>query len=179
MITVTHYIEFLSDAATPFAVPQCYQPYFIGEARLFNGLNYQFSPFSVSGDISTHGSETGDYELIAPANMISTAKLWQASEDRCFIKISTVLLASIPPANAGDIPEWSELNFLSSTIRVCDAFGYADAVPADSVVDGGEDFSPVTLRLTNPLNFVAGTAPTRRLTAAQVGPLPASGGIAF
>jgi hypothetical protein len=179
MLTTAHYIEFLSATAVSLSPPQLYQPYFINETRVFNGQSYLFSPFSISGDVSTDGTESGDYELIAPANIISAAKLWQASEDRQFIKISTVLLGCTPPADENSIPVWTELNLLSSTICVCDSFGYADSVPTDSETGEEGDFSPVTLRLTNPLNFVAGTAPTRRLTAAQVGPLPSSGGIAF
>jgi len=100
--------------------------------------------------------------------------MWQASEDRMFIKVLTVLLACTPPVDENDIPTWSELNFLSSTICVCDSFSYADSIPGEV-----DNFSPVTLTLTNPLNFVAGIAPTRRLTAQQVGPLPSSGGITF
>jgi hypothetical protein len=174
MLTVAHYIEFLAADATPLPTPQRYQPYFPGETRTFNGLQYQFSPYSIAGDVSTQGAEAGEYELIAPANIISASKLWQASEDRYFIKVFTVLLACTPPADENDIPEWNEVNFLSSTICVCDSFGYADSIPGEE-----DDFSPVTLRLANPLNFVAGTAPTRRLTFAQVGSLPASGGITF
>jgi hypothetical protein len=174
MLTVTHYIEFLDANGAPLSVPQRYQPYFIGETRTFNGLQYQFSPFSIAGDLSTDGSESGDYELIAPANIISTAKLWQASEDLYLIKISTVLLVGLPAVDENGYPTWNELNFLSSTICVCDSFGYADSVPGEE-----DEFSAVTLKLTNPLNFVAGTAPTRRLTVAQVGPLPSSGGITF
>lgn len=174
MLSVTHYIEFLDSNAQPLLASERYQPFFINETRTFEGQAFAFSPFSIAGDLSTDGSESGDYELIAPANAISGAKLWQASEDRLFIKIYTVLLAAIPPISADDIPEWSELNFLSSTICVCDSFGYADAIPGEE-----DDFSPITLKLTNPLNFVAGTSPTRRLTTAQVGPLPASGGITF
>lgn len=174
MLTVTHYIEFLDANGATLPVPQRYQPYFIGETRTFNGLQYQFSPFSIAGDLSTDGSESGDYELIAPANIISTAKLWQASEDLYLIKISTVLLVGSPAVDENGYPTWNELNFLSSTICVCDSFGYADSVPGEE-----DEFSAVTLKLTNPLNFVAGTAPTRRLTVAQVGPLPSSGGITF
>jgi hypothetical protein len=174
MLTVAHYIEFLSSTAGQLPTPQRYQPYFPGEARTFQGLTYQFSPFSIAGDISSDGNESSDYELIAPANMISAAKLGQASEDRQFIKVQTVLLTATPPVNENDYPRWLELNLLTSTICVCDSFGYADAVP-----DEEDSFALVTLKLTSPLNFVAGTAPTRRLTAEQVGPLPASGGIGF
>jgi hypothetical protein len=158
-------------------VPQRYQPYFIGETRTFNGLQYQFSPYSIAGDISTDGNESGDYELIAPGNMITTAKLAQASEDLNLIKISTVLLIGTLSSSKSGYPTWAELNFLSSTICVCDAYGYTDSIPDQE--DGDDNFPAVTLRLTNPLNFVIGTAPTRRLTAAQVGPLPSSGGITF
>lgn len=174
MLSVTHYIEFLDSNGASLPVPQRHQPFFINEIRTFNGLSYTFSPFSIAGAISTGGNESDDYELIAPANAISAAKLWQASEDRFFIKIFTVLLACTPPADENDIPTWSELNFLSSTICVCDSFTYADSIPGEE-----DSFAPVTLTLTNPLNFVAGVAPTRRLTAAQVGPLPSSGGITF
>lgn len=175
MLTVAHYIEFLTSWGASFQAPQRYQPYFIGETRTFDGLQYQFSPYSIAGDISTDGSESGDYELIAPANIITTAKLWQSSEDRNLIKISTVLLAGTLPADATGFPTWSEINFLSSTICACDTFSYTDAIPTEDE----DSFPVVALKLTNPLNFVAGTAPTRRLTAAQVGPLPSSGGITF
>jgi len=174
MITITHYIEFLSSAGATLPIPQRYQPYFIGESRTFDGLTYNFSPFSIAGDISTDGNESGDYELLAPANVISSAKLWQASEDLRLIKISTILLAGSPPSDVNGFPTWTELSFLSSTICVCDSFGYTDSIPGEE-----DQYSVVTLKLTNPLNFVAGTAPTRRLTAAQVGPLPSSGGITF
>lgn len=174
MLAATHYIEFLSADATPLPSPQRYQPFFVNEIRNFNGLDYYFSPFSIAGDISTQGVESGDFELIAPANVISAAQLWQASEDRYFIRIWTVLLVATPPADEDDFPRWNEVSSLSSTICVCDTFGYSDSIPGEE-----DDFSPVTLRLTNPLNFVSGTSPTRRLTAAQVGPLPASGGITF
>jgi hypothetical protein len=174
MLTATNYIEFLSSTGGALPTPQRYQPYFPGETRTFNGQTFQFSPFSVAGDSSTQGTESGEYELIAPANVISAAKLWQASEDRYFVKVLTVLLVSIPPADENAIPTWQELNFLSSTICVCDSFGYADAIPGEE-----DELSLVTLKLANPLNFVAGTAPTRRLTADQVGPLPSSGGLTF
>jgi hypothetical protein len=174
MLTATNYIEFLDCKADQLPTPQRYQPYFPGETRTFNGQTYQFSPFSIAGDISTEGAESGEYELIAPANIISASKLWQASEDRYFIKVYTVLLASTPPVDENDYPEWSELEFLSSTICVCDTFGYADAIPGEE-----DELSVVTLKLTNPLNFVAGTTPTRRLTSGQVGPLPSSGGLTF
>ena len=177
MLTVTHYIEFLSPTAQPLPTPQRYQPYFPGETRTFEGLTYQFSPFSIAGDISTDGNETGDYELIAPANMISSAKLGQASEDRQFIKVQTMLLTAKPPSSPEDYPRWLETNFLTSTVCVCDSFGYTDKNPDEE--EGEDNFALVTLRLTSPLNFVAGTSPTRRLTAEQVGPLPASGGITF
>lgn len=174
MLTVMPYIELLSATAGQFSPRQLYQPYFPGETRVFGGLSYQFSPFSIAGDVSSEGTENGDLELIAPANMLSAAMLWQASENRYFIRINTVLLAGTPPADVNGFPTWSELSILSSTICVCDSFGYADSIPGEE-----DDFSPVTLKLTSPLNFVAGTAPTRRLTADQVGPLPASGGITF
>ena len=174
MLTVTHYIQFLGPSGEQLDGGERYQSYFINEVRTFNGNQYAFSPFTIAGDASTDGSESGDYELTAPANAISGAKLWQASEDRYLIKIYTVLLFGELPLDETGVPTWNELNFLSSTICVCDSFGYADAVPGEE-----NQFSPVTLRLTNPLNFVSGASPTRRLTAAQVGPLPSSGGITF
>jgi hypothetical protein len=177
MLYATHYIEFLTPSGDPFQAPQRYQPYFIGETRTFNGLQYQFSPYSIAGDISTDGNESGDFELIAPGNMIATAKLAQASEDLNLIKISTVLLVGTPASSVNGYPIWTEVSFLSSTICVCDAYGYTDAISDQQ--DDDDNFPVVTLRLANPLNFVTGIAPTRRLTAAQVGPLPSSGGITF
>lgn len=175
-LTVAHYIEFLSATAEALPTPQRYQGYFPGETRTFDGKTYQFSPFSIAGDVSTAGTEAGDYELIAPANLLSAAKLWEASEERYFIKILTVLLACTPSADVNSIPVYNELNFLSFTLCVCDTFAYSDKIPGESEENS---FAPVTLRLSSPLDFVAGTAPTRRLTADQVGPLPSSGGILF
>jgi len=174
MLTVTHYIDFLNAEAGPLGTPQRYQGYFPGETRTLNGLAYQFAPFSIAGDVSTNGTQNGDYELIAVANTLTGSLLWQAAESRYFIKIHTVLLAGTPPATASGVPTYSEIDILSSTISVCDSFAYTDSVPGEE--DG---FSAVTLRLGCPFNFVTSIAPTRRLTAAQVGPLPSSGGIGF
>jgi hypothetical protein len=174
MLTVIPYIELLSSSGGQLSPRQLYQPYFAGETRTFNGLSYQFSPFSIAGDLSSEGTESGDLELIAPANMLSAALLWQASEDRRFIRVSNMLLAGTPPAGETGYPTYAEIGAISSTICVCDSFAYTDAIPGEE-----DELALVTLKLTNPLNFVAGSAPTRRLTAAQVGPLPASGGIAF
>jgi hypothetical protein len=177
MLKVAHYIELLDSSAASLPVPECYQQLFPGETRNFNGKSWQFSPFSIAGDVSTDGGEAGDHELIAPANIISISKLWQASGNRQFIRILTVLLAGTPPSDNTGIPEWTEVSLLSSSIYACGAMGYSDS--ADDMGEAGDDFAPVTLALVNPLNFVSGTSPTRRLTAAQVGPLPSSGGIAF
>ncbi len=174
MFDVAYYIEFLSATGSTLNSLQRYQAYFPGETRTLNGSTYQFSPFSIAGDISTDGSEVGDHELIAPATMISAAKLWQASEERRLLRVQTVELLLAPPVDANSIPTWEELSVLTSTIYVCDSFGYTDSVPGEE-----NQFSMVTLKLTSPLNFAAGTAPTRRLTFAQVGPLPSSGGITF
>ena len=174
MLKVVYYIEFLSATATPLSPRQLFQPFFPAETRTHEGLSYQFAPFSIAGDVSTGGSDSGEFELIAPANAISAATLWQASEGRYFIRLLTVLLTGTPPANETGIPTWSELTTLSSTICACDSFGYTDEVPGEE-----GSLALITLKLANPLNFVAGTAPTRRLTAAQVGPLPSSGGITF
>jgi|LakMenE18May11ns_1017448.scaffolds.fasta_scaffold9579742_2 hypothetical protein len=174
MLTVMPYIELLNATAAQFSPRQLFQPYFPNETRVYGGLSYVFSPFSIAGDYSSDGTEAGELELIAPANMISAALLWQASENRYFIRVDTMLLLGTPPINETGYPTYSEAGILSSTICVCDSFGYADAVP-----DEEEELAVVTLKLANPLNFVAGTSPTRRLTADQVGPLPSSGGITF
>jgi hypothetical protein len=174
MLTVIPYIELLTASAAQFSPRQLYQPYFPNETRTYAGLSYVFSPFSIAGGLSFDGTESGELELVAPANMISTALLWQASEGRYFVRVNTMLLAGTPPANQNGYPTYSEVSILSSTICVCDSFAYADTVPGEE-----DEFAVVTLKLSNPLDFVSGTSPTRRLTAAQVGPLPASGGITF
>ena len=177
MLIVVPYIEILTAAAAQLSPRQLYQPYFPGETRTYNGLSYQFSPFSLAGDYSSDGDESRELELIAPANVISASLLWQASENRRFIKISNMLLIGTPPADATGYPEYDESSVLSSTIYACDSFAYTDAVPGEE--DEEDQMALVTLKLVNPLNFVAGTSPTRRLTADQVGPLPASGGLTF
>ena len=177
MLTVMPYIELLTDAGAQFSPRQLYQPYFPNETRTYAGASYVFSPFSIAGDFSSDGSESGELELIAPANMISAALLWQASESRYFIRVNSMLLAGTPPANETGYPTYSEAGILSSTICACDSFAYTDTVPGEE--DQDDQAALVTLKLSNPLNFVAGTAPTRRLTADQVGPLPASGGLTF
>lgn len=176
-LTVAQYIEFLDSSGNTLGANERFQGRFPGQTRTFNGKNYLFAPFSIAGDLSTDGTETGDYELIAPANIITGPKLWEASEGRYIVKIWNVLLVCAPPVSEDDLPEWSEVNFLSESIRVVDSYSFSDAVPSAEEED--ESFAVVTLKLISPLDYVAGTAPTRRLTAAQVGPLPTSGGLTF
>lgn len=176
MLELGYYIEFLGpqgQALTPAGV-RAYQNFFIGETRAFGGINYQFAPFAISGDISTEGAINGEAELLAPANLLTGGVLWESVQQRFLLQIRTVLLTATPPGDATGIPTWSEAGTLSCDVQICDGLAYTDAVPGES------DQVPVfALKLTSPLSAVIGTSPTRRLTAAQVGALPSSGGITF
>lgn len=176
MLDLAYYIEFLApdgQALTPAGV-RAYQNFFVGETRTFNGISYQFAPFAISGDLSTEGAENGEVELLAPANMLTGAVLWEGVQRRFLLQIRTVLLTAAPPADRTGVPSWSEAGALACDVQICDGLTYTDAVP------GENEAAPVfALKLTSPLSAVTGTSPTRRLTAEQVGALPSSGGITF
>ena len=173
MLEVGYYIQFLAFNGRPLSV-RYYQNFFIGETRPLNGNSYQFAPFSISGDLSTEGANSGQAELIAPANILSGAILWESIERRYLLQIRTVLLTGIPPTTLNGLPTWTEAGTLSCDVRVCDGLSYTDAVPGES--DSAAVFA---LRLQSPLNTVTGISPTRRLRDDQVGALPSSGGITF
>jgi hypothetical protein len=176
MLTVAHYIQFLGPDGTPLAPAgvRSYQNYFIGQARTFGSVEYQFAPFSISGDVSTEGAENGEAELLAPANFLSGAVFWEAASQQFLLQVQTVLLIGTPPETVDGYPIWSEAGALSCDLYICDAMTYTDAVPGE--LDATAVFA---LKLTNPLNFVTGNSPTRRLRDDQVGALPSSGGITF
>jgi hypothetical protein len=173
MFAVAYYIEFLEpDGQTTSS--QKFQNFFVGQTRNFDGKSFAFAPFAISGDIGTQGAESGEAELIAPANLLVGSTLWDSVNSRYLLRVRTVLIVGTPPEELPGVPSWEELGLLACDIRVCDALTYADKVP-------GEDDSPAlfTMRLSNPLNTVIGTSPTRRLRDDQVGALPSSGGITF
>lgn len=176
MLTLAYYIQFTAPDGQPLtpAGVRSYQNFFIGEARSFEGVTYQFAPFSLSGDLATEGAENGEAELLAPANILSGAVLWEAVNQRFLIQIQTVLVTGTPPGTAGGIPVWSEVGPLACDLWICDGLTYTDAVPAED-----ESVAIFALKLNSPLNAVSGSSPTRRLTDAQVGALPSSGGITF
>ena len=176
MLAIAYYIQFMQpdgQALTPANVRH-YQNFFIGETRSFAGGEYQFAPFAFSGDLSTEGAESGEAEMVAPANIMIGAVAWEAVSARYLLQIRTVLLTGTPPGDASGIPTWTEAGTLACDMRVCDGLAYADAVPGES-----ESAAIFTLRLRNPLSAVVGTSPTRRLRDDQVGALPSSGGITF
>ena len=174
MFAVAYYIEFLEPDGQELAGSQGLQNFFVGETRGIDEKDYVFAPFTIAGDIGTQGAESGEAELIAPANIISGALLWGSVNSRYLLRVRTVLIAGAPPEELPGVPAWEEIGLLACDIRICDGLSYADTVP-------GEDDSPAlfTMRLANPLNTVIGTSPTRRLRDDQVGALPSSGGITF
>lgn len=176
MLELGYYIEFLAADGKPLtpAGVRAYQNFFIGETRNFNGVNYQFAPFAISGDLSTEGAENGESELLSPANLLTGSVLWEGVQRRFLLQVRTVLLTGTPPVDATGIPTWTEAGTLACDVLVCDSLAYTDAVPGED-----ENVPVFALKLSNPLTVVTGTSPTRRLRADQVGALPSSGGITF
>lgn len=176
MLALAYYLQFMAPDGRPLtpAGVRSYQNFFIGEARVFGGMTYQFAPFSLSGDLSTEGAENGEAELLAPASILSGAVLWEAANQRFLVQIQTVLLTGAPPGDREGIPTWAEAGALACDMWICDGLAYTDAVPGED-----ESVAVFALRLTSPLSAVVGTSPTRRLRDDQVGALPSSGGITF
>ena len=176
MLALAYYLQFMGPDGRPLtpANVRSYQNFFIGQARSFAGGQYQFAPFSLSGDLSTEGAENGEAELLAPANILTGAVLWEAANQRFLVQVQTVLLTGTPPPDRDGIPTWAEAGALACDMWICDGLAYTDAVPGES-----EAVAVFALRLANPLSAVAGTSPTRRLRDDQVGALPSSGGITF
>lgn len=176
MLAIAYYAQFMAADGRPLepANVRSYQNFFIGETRSFAGGLYQFAPFSISGDLSTEGAESGEAEILAPANIVTGAVLWESTELRYLLQIRTVLLTGTPPGDRSGIPTWTEAGTLACDMRICDGLTYTDAVPGED-----ESVAVFALRLRSPLNTVVGTSPTRRLRDDQVGALPSSGGITF
>lgn len=176
MFALAYYVQFMAPDGQPLtpAGVRSYQNFFIGESRAFGGVTYQFAPFALSGDISTEGGDNGEGEILAPANVMSGAVLWEAVNERFLLQVQTVLITGTPPEDVSEIPVWSEAGALACDMWVCDGLSYTDAVPGES-----EAVATFAMRLTSPLNAVVGTSPTRRLRDDQVGALPSSGGIIF
>lgn len=176
MLALAYYIDFLApdgQALTPDGM-RSYQNFFIGEGRTYDSRYYLYAPFVVSGDLTTEGSENGEAEILAPANMLSGAIAWEAAQHRFLVSVKTVLLSGTAPQDIQGAVEWQEQSTVASDIWCCDGMSYSDDIPAES-----ESLATLILRLTSPLNAVTGNAPTRRLRDDQVGALPASGGISF
>lgn len=170
MIETGHYI--LLGAGTGGA--SYYQNFFVGETRNYNNIEYKFAPFAISGDVSTQGAEGGETEIIAPANILIGAKMWESVTNRFLVEIRTVMLLGTPPEEEDGIPTWEEAQTVSIDLQVCDGLSYTDAVPGET-----DAVAIFALRLASPLNAVSGISPTRRLRDDQVGALPSSGGITF
>jgi len=176
MLAVAQYISFYAPDGQPLspAGVRNYQNFYIGETRNWEGATYLYAPFVIGGDISTEGSQNGDAELLAPANLLTGTVLWEAAQSRFLIDIKTVLLNGAVPGTSDGAVTWTEQATVASDVWCSDAMSYTDDIPGET-----EALATVILRLTSPLNAVAGQAPTRRLRDDQVGALPASGGISF
>lgn len=176
MLAIGYYVQFLApdgQRLSPVGV-RSYQNFFISEVRAWNGGTYVYAPFVVSGDLSTEGSDNGEAEILAPANMLTGAVFWEAAQDRFLVQVETVLLLGTPPVTPDGVVAWAEQATVACDIWCCDGMSYTDDIPGET-----ESSATVLMRLTSPLNAVAGNAPTRRLRDDQVGALPASGGISF
>lgn len=176
MLAVAQYISFYAPDGQPLtpAGVRDYQNFFIGETRSWGGVTYLYAPFVIGGDISTEGSQNGDAELLAPANLLTGAVLWEAAQNRFLLDIKTVMLNGAVPGSPDGAVTWTEQVTVASEVWCCDGMSYSDDVPGET-----DALATVILRLTSPLNAVTGQAPTRRLRDDQVGALPASGGISF
>jgi hypothetical protein len=171
--TIAHYIRFLTNSGTP-VFQRFFQNFHVGQLRNWEGASYRFAPFAISGDLSTEGGLNGEGELIAPANLLTGSVFWESSSGRYLLEVKTVLVTATQPEEVDQLVSWDETLTVSQDVFVCDGLTYTDAVPGEE-----EATAVVSLKLTNPLNAVTGTAPTRRLRDDQVGALPSSGGITF
>lgn len=176
MISIGHYIRFqtrLAQDLQPLGI-RAYQNFFVGQVRLWNEIDHTFAPFAMSGDLSNGSGSAGEAEIVLPQNLLTSSVINESVNSNYLLRVDTVLLLASPPAEPSGIPEWSELQLLTTDYWACNSFTYTDAVPGEE--DAG---ALVTLGLKNPINAVDGLVMTRRLKDSEVGALPASGGITF
>ena len=149
-IAIGTFVRFNDDLA------KCYQNFFIGTTQPWEGRDYLFAGFGYSGSTIDLEAANISASLVFAVNQLSLNLAKEAADNRWIVEIESVWLN--PETLATD------RSYLKDTFMVT---GF------------DHDTMRLNMRLSSPLDAVAGDAPRRRLTEDLVGALPSTGQIAL
>jgi len=146
-----NYARFLQSNGSPTSPAHAYQNFSVNEARVYDGVTYQFAPFAVSTGAGSKGGDRSETVLGAGLNEITVNIFAEAVNSSWLLEIKTVAL---------DPETFADTSLISSeTWRVA---RYE------------MDTEKIMLKLTSPLDAVRAQAPSRYLSTKLVGALPTS-----
>lgn len=132
----------------------CFQNFFSGQARLFNGDDYMYAGFGFSGSTVDVSAANINATLVLAVNSLDLNVFKQAADERWLAIVKTV---------------WLDPDSLEETSSFLEEI-YA-------IVGFAHDTSRLSINLSSPLDAISGQAPRRTLNQALVGALPATGSI--
>lgn len=153
-IAIANYIQFEDKAGTPLANAR-YQNFFVGETRTYEGSNYAYAPFIVSGTISNRGGDAPRASLVTIPNDITVGIISQMVLNYRLVRIRTIAL------NQAESGAFSEGQLLATEVWSC--------------VNGTQDYEKVSITLSSPLDATRSQIPKRVLSSYLVGSIPSSG----
>lgn len=153
-IAVANYIRFESKTGTPLENRR-YQNFFVGETRTWEGEEYRYAPFIVSGTISNRGGDTPRASIVSIPNDITMSFISTMVLDYRLVRVNSV---SLTQSESG---AFTEGQLLSTEVWSC--------------VNGTQDYEKVSLTLSSPLDATRSQIPRRVLSSYLVGSIPSSG----
>lgn len=154
-VAVATYIR-LKNKCGNYVALRNFQNFFVAETRSFEGTQYVFAPFYVSGNISTRGGDSMQANLTTVPNALTTSMVVEAVLNSWLIEVKTLLLSF-------DGSNFSEDTVLSQQIWSC--------------VSSTQDFEKLSIALSTPMDAARSDVPKRVLNSHLVGSLPPTGSI--
>jgi hypothetical protein len=154
MLAIGTYLEL--QTRTGAATGYCFQNFFRGETRNYNGKDYVFAAFGFSG--STVDIQAGNVSasMVFDANELDLVVFTQAASEYWLASIRTVWL---DPEDLGETETYSEELY--------------------SITGYDSDLIRLSVRLGSPLDAISQNAPRRALNQKIVGALPSTGQISL
>lgn len=168
-VTVAHYIRFKYKDGT-YIPARAYQNFFVGEARTFQDVYYQFAPYRISGVISNKGGDTAQASITTIPNALTIGVATESVLSYWFVEIKTVIInASTTAPSSGD-----QLVGLEPG-----AFSEAGVIATELWMCGNlsQDYEKITIALMSPLDATRKQVPNRVLNENLVGKVPPTGSI--
>lgn len=145
-----------------------YQNFFVSEVRAFNGVNYQFAPFRISGNISNKGGDNAQASLTTIPNALTVGLATESVLNAWMVQVSTLFVTVTSNASLyGDQlfgPEpgsFTEGGIIATEIWMCGNMS--------------QDYEKITIGLLSPLDAARQQIPKRVLSETLIGSAPPTG----